>query len=83
MYSFKYYRFKLFSKIDNCEECTSAKKCTKCQSGYNLNGGSCEDEINNLEKIGIASVVLSSISTAGAIGFIAFYLIKKLSGKNN
>ena len=35
------------NKIENCEECSSATQCNKCQNGYRLNNNICEIIIEN------------------------------------
>ena len=69
------------NKIQNCEECTSASQCTKCQDGYKFNNNICEEikEENDYEKIkalATAGVILGTLALIVAIFAVLLVLFK-------
>ena len=67
------------NKIENCDECSSASQCSKCQDGYKLNNNICEIIIENggnYKVLAIVAIILSCIAILGVIA-ILLLLIKK------
>ena len=77
------------TKIENCEECTSASQCTKCQDGYKFNNNICEEikeenDYNKIKALATAGVVLGVLALIVAIGAVLLVLFKnKLFRPNN
>jgi len=77
------------TKIENCEECTSATQCTKCQDGYKFNNGKCEEmkeenDYNKIKALAIAGVILGTLALIVAIFAVLLVLFKnKLFRPNN
>ena len=76
-------KYKSCSIIENCEECSSEKECTKCENGYMLNKDSliCEKIKTNDNKdysvLAKAAISLSVIAIASSIAIIIFIFLKK------
>ena len=67
------------SKIENCDECTSATQCTKCVNGYELVNNICQiSEDNKTKAMATAAIVLSTIAIAASIITIVLIFFKKL-----
>ena len=67
------------SKIENCDECTSATQCTKCVNGYELVNNICQiSEDNKTKAMATAAIVLSTIAIAASIVTIVLIFFKKL-----
>ena len=77
------------TKIENCEECTSASQCTKCQDGYKFNNGRCEEmkeenDYNKIKALAIAGVILGTLALIVAIFAVLLVLFKnRLFRPNN
>jgi len=79
--------------LENCEECTSEKDCTRCINGFNINKGKCEKVETNQEKkdkdhdklmsLAITGVVLGTIAIACIILIVALFLWNKYFKKTN
>jgi hypothetical protein len=73
------------SKIENCDECTSATECTKCKSGYEL-GDDDKCKLSDNEKtraLATGAIVLSTIAIIVSIVAIALICFKNvLFGKS-
>ena len=67
------------SKIENCDECTSATQCTKCVNGYELVNNICQiSEDNKTKAMATAAIVLSTIAISASIVTIVLIFFKKL-----
>ena len=77
------------NKLENCDECSSKDKCTKCIYGFQAQEGKCiktEQEMKDHDKLmalAIAGIVLGTIAIVGVILIIAYILWKKLFDKKN
>ena len=77
------------TKIENCEECTSASQCTKCQDGYKFNNNKCEEikeenDYNKIKALATAGVILGTLALIVAIFAVLLVLFKnKLFRPNN
>ena len=72
------------SKIENCEECTSSTKCTRCNSGYEVNNNKCQsiknnnNNDNNTKDLATAAIILSTFGIVISIVAIVLIFLKKL-----
>ena len=69
------------TKIQNCEECTSASQCTKCQDGYKFNNNICEEikednDYNKIKALATAGVILGTLALIVAIFAVLLVLFK-------
>jgi len=97
--SIKYYynstlgKYMSCSNLENCEECTSEKDCTRCINGFNINKGKCEKIETNQEmkdkdhdklmSLAVTGVVLGSVAIACIILIVALFLWNKYFKKTN
>ena len=79
------------NKLENCEECSSKDKCTKCIYGYQIQGGNCvkiEQEImdkdhDKLMNLAIGGIVIGTIALIGVILIIVYIIWDKFFVKKN
>ena len=77
--------------MENCEECSSKDKCTKCIYGYQIQGGNCvkiEQEImdkdhDKLMNLAIGGIVIGTIALIGVILIIVYIIWDKFFVKKN
>ena len=71
------------SKIENCEQCSSSKVCTRCKSGYELDNDSCKKYKENNNSLSLGALILGVIGTVISIIAIILYLFKNIFSKNS
>jgi hypothetical protein len=66
------------SKIENCDECSSATQCLKCEIGFILSNSICVKDENDskYKAIATSALIISVFSFAGVV-FIILLLLKR------
>ena len=72
------------SIIDNCVTCSSKTLCTKCEEGYNINGGNCQiisnskdDNNKKLSTGAIIGIVFGCVGFLLIVAGVVYFLLNK------